>query len=237
MKNFILLVLCCLAASFSSAQYEHYGAQIVGDTVKIWNTNIYVMCGASFIADTRLANDSIIVVEEDTSTRHAYCDCFYDVNTSITGITSGSYHSVIYRKQSMRYQYPADTTFLVGSIDISLGNTSPGAFKSVVAISDCHNTPVSVERVPLAGTYALLSSYPNPFNPTTTIRYSIPNSDIVSLTVHDNLGRSVAKLASGRKSAGVYNVQFDAGSLSSGVYFCRLIAGRNVISTKLVVVK
>jgi hypothetical protein len=96
---------------------------------------------------------------------------------------------------------------------------------------------VSVEKIPIAGSFALLSSFPNPFNPTTTIRYSIANTEVVNLGVYDNLGRLVAQLASGKNTAGVYNVQFNASSLSSGVYVCRLVAGRNVITTKLLMIK
>jgi spore germination protein YaaH len=89
--------------------------------------------------------------------------------------------------------------------------------------------------------YSLEQSYPNPFNPTTKIKYSIPTAQnllpgeasggLVTLIVYDMLGSEVATLVDEKKSAGIYEVDFDAGSLSSGLYFYRLKAG-NFSSTK-----
>ena len=66
-------------------------------------------------------------------------------------------------------------------------------------------------------------SDPNPFNPSTSIEFSIPQSDEVSLIVYDMLGREVAVLVSDKLSAGNYKVQYNAAEkLSSGVYIYRL---------------
>jgi TQXA domain-containing protein len=70
--------------------------------------------------------------------------------------------------------------------------------------------------------YALAQNYPNPFNPVTTISFSIPKQDFVSLKVYNVLGKEVANLVNEVKSTGVYDVTFDASSLSSGVYFYKL---------------
>jgi hypothetical protein len=71
----------------------------------------------------------------------------------------------------------------------------------------------------------LEQNYPNPFNPSTTIRYQIPSSGIVRLTVHDQLGREVARLVDGFETAGRHSVTFEAAGLASGCYYYRLIAG------------
>ncbi len=159
------------------------------------------------------------------------------MTVSVTGLATATYHIAVFRRQSKIHEYPADTTFLIAAFDVYWGTTSPAPISSKVAASDCHKTPVSVDRVPVAGSYALLSTYPNPFNPTTIIRYSIARAEIVRLTIHDNLGREVAELANGKKEGGVYIVTFDAGSLSSGVYICRLVAGSTAIASKLLLVK
>ncbi|MBS1514529.1 MAG: Cys-Gln thioester bond-forming surface protein [Bacteroidetes bacterium] len=70
--------------------------------------------------------------------------------------------------------------------------------------------------------YSLAQNYPNPFNPATTISFSIPKQDFVSLKVYNTLGKEVATLVSEVKPTGVYDVTFDASTLSSGVYFYKL---------------
>ncbi len=70
--------------------------------------------------------------------------------------------------------------------------------------------------------FALLGNYPNPFNPSTTIRFAMPEAGIVTLKVYDILGRTVANLPMGMKTPGEQKVVFNADRLSSGVYFYRL---------------
>jgi hypothetical protein len=86
-----------------------------------------------------------------------------------------------------------------------------------------------ISGIPL--NYNLLQNYPNPFNPTTVIRYQLPVASTVSLTIYDLLGREVATLVNERQQAGWKEVQWNASTFSSGIYFCRLTAG-NCIETK-----
>lgn len=85
--------------------------------------------------------------------------------------------------------------------------------------------------------YTLQQNYPNPFNPTTTIIYELAEDGLVSLKVYDILGKEVAQLTNERQSAGKYELQFDAGSLSSGVYFYRLEVNDFSAMKKLVLLK
>jgi len=70
--------------------------------------------------------------------------------------------------------------------------------------------------------YILYQNYPNPFNSTTTIKYDLPEPAFVSLVVYDVLGREVRRLVNEEEPASKYNVQFEAGDLSSGVYFYKI---------------
>lgn len=72
------------------------------------------------------------------------------------------------------------------------------------------------------GCFALEQNYPNPFNPATTIRFSVPETDVYCLTVYDMLGQIVAVLVDGRLEAGQHTVTFDAAHLASGPYVYRL---------------
>jgi hypothetical protein len=78
-----------------------------------------------------------------------------------------------------------------------------------------------------------LDAYPNPFNPSTTIRYSIPVQSAVKLTLFNVLGQQVAVLDAGEREAGYHEVRFEATGLASGVYLYRLQAGNAVEAKKL----
>ncbi|WP_234567652.1 Calx-beta domain-containing protein [Rhodohalobacter sp. 614A] len=83
----------------------------------------------------------------------------------------------------------------------------------------------------------LSQNYPNPFNPTTIISYQLPASSDVLLEVYDLVGRKVATLVNGPMQAGIHSVDFNAGTLSSGVYIYRLQTGNKTLSRKLTVIK
>lgn len=86
-------------------------------------------------------------------------------------------------------------------------------------------------------TFELSQNYPNPFNPTTNIRYSIDVNANVKLEVFNVLGQKVATLVNAKQAVGSYTVGFDAGNLSSGMYFYRLQAAGKVQINKMMLIK
>ena len=93
------------------------------------------------------------------------------------------------------------------------------------------------EDLSFVNSYGLSNNYPNPFNPSTKITYSIPERSNVSLKVFDLLGSLVAELANGEIEAGTYDINFNASQLSSGIYFYRLQAGNFIESKKMILLK
>jgi hypothetical protein len=85
--------------------------------------------------------------------------------------------------------------------------------------------------------YSLSQNYPNPFNPVTNIAFSIPQSGFVTLKVFDVSGKESVVLVNQQMSAGSYRVDFDASSLSSGIYFYNLTSGNYSETKKMVLVK
>jgi len=83
----------------------------------------------------------------------------------------------------------------------------------------------------------LCDNYPNPFNPSTEIKFSIPKTSNVQLIVYDLLGRKVTTLVDDRFQAGNHSVKFNAGNLSSGVYIYRLEANEFIQTRKMMLVK
>ena len=100
------------------------------------------------------------------------------------------------------------------------------------------NCPVGgVQTVEIPNYYSLSQNYPNPFNPSTSIKFTMPKGDNVKLVVFDILGREVKTLVNEFKSSGSYEVNFDASTLSSGVYFYRLEAGEFTDTKRMLLVK
>jgi glycosidase len=147
--------------------------------------------------------------------------------------------------------YPSEGTwydFFTGSSETISGTQqeitlAPGEFK--VYTTKEFETPeddllTSKEEESLSdvpSSFSLGRNYPNPFNPTTTFSYDLAETSIVKLEVFDMLGRRVAELENGRKSAGSYSVRFDAGNLSSGIYIYRLQAAGKVFTQKMTLIK
>ena len=85
--------------------------------------------------------------------------------------------------------------------------------------------------------YALEQNFPNPFNPSTTIKFSIPEAGMVKLTVYNLLGQEVKTLVDEQRQAGSYTELFNASGLNSGVYFYELRVNEFVITKKMQLLK
>jgi len=99
---------------------------------------------------------------------------------------------------------------------------------TTVGIINENETPLS---------YSLSQNYPNPFNPTTNIKFSILNSGNVNISVYDITGKEVSVLVNQSFNAGSYTVDFDASSLSSGIYFYTIKADGFTDTKKMMLIK
>jgi len=85
--------------------------------------------------------------------------------------------------------------------------------------------------------FVLHQNYPNPFNPSTTVKYAVPKTSLVSIKVYDLTGQEVATLVNEMQEAGTYEIKFDARNLASGVYVYRMIADNFTSVRKLNLLK
>jgi hypothetical protein len=137
------------------------------------------------------------------------------------------------------YRYFEDS-----QIEVNDGNTSftlaPGEFR-IYTTKEFETPDLSVSNevteLNAPTSFKLYNNYPNPFNPSTQIKFDVAKAGNVKLEVYDILGRKVATLVDGRQAVGTFEVTFDASSLSSGVYFTRLTAGNNVQIQKMTLLK
>lgn len=98
--------------------------------------------------------------------------------------------------------------------------------------------PSGVERIGAIGTsFEVFPNFPNPFNPSTTIRFSMPVSDLVSVQVFTILGEKVEDLLQDYLNAGTYTISFNGSSLPSGIYVCRISTRNFSKSIKMNLIK
>ncbi|MBN1479263.1 T9SS type A sorting domain-containing protein [candidate division KSB1 bacterium] len=132
--------------------------------------------------------------------------------------------------------YHGTMTFLEGNkLSMSTENYHTGLDTNTID----YMPMTGVESSPLQAPeeYELAQNFPNPFNPTTTIEFSLLKQAPVVLKVYDILGNEVAELVNEVKSAGFHSVPFDGAALSSGIYIYRLNNGEQVLTKKMMLVK
>ncbi len=96
---------------------------------------------------------------------------------------------------------------------------------------------VGDDRSTLPSSFTLSQNHPNPFNPSTSISFSIPTRAFVTLSIFNLLGQQVARLVDEEKTPGEYTVEWDAQGMSSGVYFYRIDAGSFSVTKKMLLVR
>jgi tetratricopeptide (TPR) repeat protein len=109
--------------------------------------------------------------------------------------------------------------------------------KTVVSIFKLKKDEDPTKEEAIVTETKLFANYPNPFNPSTVIKYQLADASQVSLKVYDVMGREVATLVNGFQNAGSYNVTFNANGLSSGIYFYKLNANGKQLINKMLLMK
>ncbi len=99
------------------------------------------------------------------------------------------------------------------------------------------SSPTATDGIENPVVYKLSQNYPNPFNPSTTISYQITSAGNVEIKIYDVLGKEIMTLVNENKSAGKHNITFDASSLTSGVYFYRIITANFSETRKMLLLK
>jgi len=110
-----------------------------------------------------------------------------------------------------------------------------GTQKTLIAIKDTGVTSIGSELQVF--NYNLEQNFPNPFNPKTTINFSLPEASYVKLFVYNLLGEEIQVLKEGYVKAGTYNIAFDGSHLPSGIYIYRLISQKYIASKKMNLIK
>lgn len=153
-------------------------------------------------------------------------------NVLITNVTSNSEVSKIKTTDTIKVLVPGPFTFRFQQSNATAGQVSIDDIHwsgyEVVSVKENNNIP---------NNFSLDQNFPNPFNPETTIGYSLPTAGHVTLKVYDVLGGLVSTLVDGFSNAGNFKIKFNGKNLSSGIYFYKLSSGNFTAGKKLILVK
>ena len=145
---------------------------------------------------------------------------------SIGNISAGTHKITIYGREAR------NTVMLDQILFTQDGAFSPDDDNITFAKSTPSN---NIDAIPT--NFNLAQNYPNPFNPSTKIQYSVPKDGLVAIKIYNVLGAEVASLVDEFKSAGTYEVTFNASNLSSGVYIYKIITTNFVNTKKMLLLK
>ena len=203
----------CYATTWSSSQV--YKTNDFGTTWNITSNN----SGSGWGSDVCREDPTIVLTGNYGSQAYLTTNAgtsFFNVNSGLSGAGAG----------------------LMGPDSGWLLNMQTGSlYKMNINYSIITNVNESTVSGIVPSSFELSQNYPNPFNPTTNIKFALPVSGNVSLKVYDRLGKEVNVLTDGFKAAGTYEINFDASSLTSGVYFYKLVSNNIAMTKKMLLVK
>jgi outer membrane protein assembly factor BamB len=176
----------------------------------------------------------------------------YNGGNAPDSVNAASYTSQVKLQPSVFWIAPHDSQAV--TLTISLSALKPKRYQCTVRFfSNCSFVPINYGRIvtftvvdspaeigsddETPAVFSLSQNFPNPFNPTTLINYTLPKTSNVRLTLFNVIGEEVAILVEGMKQAGSYSYRLDGDGLASGVYIYRLRADELVQTRKLLLVK
>jgi len=115
---------------------------------------------------------------------------------------------------------------------VFIGTFGGDIYRSIKLVTD-----IGEDKFKITKSFALEQNFPNPFNPSTQIKYSLAEKSNVTLKIYDVLGNEVAILVNSNQEAGSYNINFDASNLASGLYIYTLNTGNFTSSKKMMLLK
>ena len=216
MKRIFLFVFFFISASmFAQPNYTLDSIVVVtsNDTVYVWDYNAWEQCGFQFDYTVEVIDSIITIMQIDTAFDATTCYGYHNFVVPVVGLNEGNYRIDIFR--DCLYE---DIKFIT-------------AFWFEYSLSDVEVINISTNN------FSLSNAYPNPFNPSTKITYSIPNYGFVSLLIYNSLGQVIETLISENQSPGKYIVNFNADKLSSGIYYYKLQFDKMVETKKIVLIK
>jgi GH18 family chitinase len=168
----------------------------------------------------------------------------WDTVSSVPYMQNFSNTALITFDDTMSVRIKTDYSFsknlggiMVWALDQDIINGKEPLLESIANSIKNHSTSITNEPLNSPASFNLYNNYPNPFNPSTIIKFSMSENTRVNLIIYDVMGRKIETLLNNSLSAGIHSVSFDGSKLSSGIYFYVLSSGTKNISKKMILLK
>lgn len=206
---------------------SNMGSAQLSSWVDLWMSTIFQKTGVEPILYT---NGSYAKFLSSSTNKYLLWIADPDYQPLSTGSTFGIWQNYIFKQ----YSWKSNISGISTEVDEDSFNGDSASLSNLII-----NNPLNIQfnNALSPSSYELSQNFPNPFNPTTTINYSVSKSGIIIINVYDLLGSKVKTLVNEEKSAGNYSVKFNGASLPSGVYIYLLQADGFVKSKKLILIK
>ncbi|NIT56993.1 MAG: T9SS type A sorting domain-containing protein [Aliifodinibius sp.] len=178
--------------------------------------------------DPQTLQTNIGIISSDTTTGYKVMDVTRYVQSDVA-------NERIYNQYRMRFTIDTDWDHLGDFLILSSGNSILDDKPYLIVRYNV--TGINQSTFGIRKEFELRENYPNPFNPITTIAYTINRSGKVELSVFDILGKKVKGLVNTRQPTGTYSIQFDGSDLPSGVYWYRLKFEDDVATKKMLLIR
>ncbi len=178
----------------------------------------------NWVTESEIENIGFIIERKETNTEN-----WTEIASYLTDVSLQGQGSVTYRTE---YSYTDNTVEENKQYDYRLADVSYSGEKTYHSV-----TVLAVETIPVPKSFTLHPAYPNPFNPTTTIRYELITDGHVTLTIYDMMGREVTTLINQHRQTGFHTAQWNAENMSSGTYLIKLTQGENTSTQKIILLK
>lgn len=233
-ERIVLFILLPVVIMAQTTPRDTLYVTVSTDTITFHHDRTKRSCEAAFDLRYTLEGSVFTLFEKDTSTSLSFCNCIYDLSLKVAGISSGNYIVNFYGKD-----YAKDTVYF-GSVGFTVpvnGNLQSNDTIINENQSDCYNLTEITEDTAPPESYRLYPLYPNPFNPSTKIKFDIPKAGNVELKVYNTNGELVKELVNRYLTPGKYVVNFNASGKASGIYLITLSYNGKVFTEKALLIK
>ncbi|MCK9424451.1 MAG: T9SS type A sorting domain-containing protein [Ignavibacteriaceae bacterium] len=185
--------------------------------------------------DYNIINSQVFYSTNNFSSSSALGGTLAYLNTTMSTFTVSNLNIFVANGQTFSLRiYPySPTGSITATVSLAIHNNVVicGTTSAITSVDD------GMKGSAIPESYQLEQNYPNPFNPSSTIRYDIPKTSFVKISVYDMLGREIKVLVNEEKNPGRYEIVFDAKELASGIYFYAIRTGEFTQNRKMILMK